>query len=465
MLHRRILTALEATSAGREEDVAEALCHHAIKAQDWSKVDRYGHLAARKAFARSAFRDATEYFKAAMDAVDKQPESTAREQRAIDLRIEARLSFVSFGSIEEWFSLGQDSEARSRKIGDEKRRLASIAIRAAALNFYGTPYEAIAVAEEAVTLANQMNNSPWLCFVEYGLGQSYFLAGRFRDAQRHLAKATALLASAPNNVPPGTTGSSLLVLCRMMSAIVHAWLGEFDEAEHCSEEASILAETNDRPYDMIAADYGRGVVQLMRGDFEEAESALDQALRVSRESEARLFQPLIMSALGSLYSQQGYAVRATEILLRAKDEADKLGHETSKVAVSAYLGAAYGQLGEVQHALSLLHACQASARQKGYAGIEALAASAEANILASQGGHMLEEAMDCLQRTIEFTAKLGALPFLGTAKGLLSRLLAASGRTDEAREELVQAITLFDQSKMTVHLERAKAELSNFSDI
>src|SRR5256885_1986097 len=95
-------------AAGREEDVAEALCHHAVKAQDWSKVDRYGHLAARKAFARSAFRDATEYFKAAMNAVDKQPESTAREQRAIDLRIEARLAFVSFGSIEEWVGLGQD---------------------------------------------------------------------------------------------------------------------------------------------------------------------------------------------------------------------------------------------------------------------------------------------------------------------------------------------------------------------
>jgi hypothetical protein len=44
----------------------------------------------------------------------------------------------------------------------------------------------------------------------------------------------------------------------MMSALAHAWLGEFDQAEACSGEASILAETNDRPYDMIAADYGRG---------------------------------------------------------------------------------------------------------------------------------------------------------------------------------------------------------------
>lgn len=465
VLHRRILTTLETTSAAREEDVAEALCHHAVKAQDWSRADRYGHLAARKAFAKSAFRDATEYFKIAMDAVDKQPESTAREQRAIDLRIEARLAFVSFGSIEEWFGLGQDGEARSKQIGDEGRRLASVAIRAAALNFYGTPYEAIAVAEEAVDLANRMNNARWLGFVEYGLGQSYFLAGRFRDAERHLSKATELLTTAPENVPPGTTGASLLVLCYMMNAMAHAWLGEFEQAERFSEEASILAETNDRPYDMIAADYGRGVVQMMRGDLEEAELSLDQALRVSRESEARLFRPLIMSALGNLYTQQERAELATEILLQAKDEADKIGHETSKVAVSAYLGAAYGQLADIQHGLAILRACQASARQKGYAGIEALALSAEANILAAQGSHMEEEAMACLQRTIEFTARIEALPLLGAAKGVRAGILADSGRTDEAREELTQAITLFDQSKMTVHLQRAKAALSKFSDV
>ena len=112
-----------------------------------------------------------------------------------------------------------------------------------------------------------------------------------------------------------------------------------------------------------------------------------------------------------------------------------------------------------------MRACQASARQKGYAGIEALAASAEANILASQGGHMVEDAMGCLQRIIEFTSKLEALPLLGAARGVRARLLAASGRTDEAKEELVQAISLFDQSKMTVHLQRAKAALSKFSDI
>jgi class 3 adenylate cyclase/tetratricopeptide (TPR) repeat protein len=462
-LHRRILAALEATSQGREQEVAEALCHHALKAQDWVKTDHYGQMAAQKALVRSAFRDATEYFQIAIQAVDRLPDSVRREQRAIDLRIEARLAFAPLGSMEQWFGLCRDAEARSEKIGDEGRRLASIVAKAVALNFYGTPFEGVTASEQAVALANASANTEWLGYAEYVLGQAHFIAGRFREAKMSLDQASARLASAPENVPPGTTGSSLLVLCHMMRALVHAWLGEFDEAERCSEQASDLAEKNDRPYDMIAADYGCGLVQMMRGNLAEAESALDQAFRLSRENEVRLFRPLVMCALGNLYSQKGDAAHARDILLQAKEEADAVGHATSMVAVSAYLGSAYCQLGDVQRGLALLRACQASAKQKGYGGIEALAAFAEANILASQVP-AAPEAIGSMNRAIEIAARLEAQPLLGAARGMMARLLAASGRMAEAQDELVQAIALFDRSKMTVHLERAKTALSKFSN-
>jgi class 3 adenylate cyclase/tetratricopeptide (TPR) repeat protein len=463
VLHRRILTALEVSGAS-EEDIAEALCHHASKAQDWSKADRYGHLAAKKAFARSAFRDATEYFQIAMDAVDKQPETTLREQRAIDLRIEARLAFVSLGNIEEWFALGRDGERRAETIGDEERRLASIVIRAAALNFYGTPYEALSAGEEAVALANRLNSSIWLALAEYGLGQSYFLAGRFRDSERWLGQASARLIKAPENVPPGTTGSSLLVLCQMMKAMSCSWLGEFDEAERCTRTATDRAERSDRPYDLVAASYGLGVVRMLLGSMDEAEIAFDQALRVSRESEIRLFLPPILTALGNIYSQRGKAALARDILLQAKHEAEALGHQTSMVAVSPYLGTALSNLGKVAEGLALTRACQASAKQKGYGATEALANLAEAGILSSQGPAAFDEAVVCAQRTIAIAERLEAAPLRALARGLLSRLYLTSGRTIEARDELIQAIALFDKSKMTVHLERAKATLSKFSD-
>ncbi len=461
-LHRRILTAMEAISQGREQEVAEALCHHAVQSRDWAKAARYGQLAARKALARSAFRDATGYFESAIHAVDTLPESLERERHAIDLRIEARLAYAPLGNIEQWFGLCRDAEARSAKIGDESRRLASIAVMAQALNFSGTPYEAITAGEQAVALAHQLKDMTWLGFTEYGLGQSYFLAGRYRDAEAQLAQATARLENAPENLPPDTTGPSLLVLCYMMGAMVHAWLGEFDVSERCVGQATVLADQDGRPYDVIAADYARGLVQLMRGNLEEAEAAFDRASLLSKENEVRLFLPLVMLALGNLYTQQGRAARARDILLEAKAEAEAAGHATSVIAASAYLGRAYCQLGDMQQGLDLVRASQASAKQKGYGGVEALAVMAEANILASQGAPAAAEAIGCMTRAIEIAVRLEARPMQGAARGLLARLLAASGRAAEARDELVQAIALFDRSQMTVPLERAKAALSQF---
>jgi tetratricopeptide (TPR) repeat protein len=184
-------------------------------------------MAAKKALARSAFRDATEYFQIAMDAVDKQPASTAREQRAIDLRIEARLAFAPLGSMEQWFSLCRDAEARSEKIRDEQR-LASIV--APVVTLIPGALEAITASEQAVALAHSLAATAWLGYAEYVLGQAYFISGRYRDAELLLNRASMRLAGAPENVPPGTTGSSLLVLCHMMKALVYVSTGEYDNS-------------------------------------------------------------------------------------------------------------------------------------------------------------------------------------------------------------------------------------------
>jgi tetratricopeptide (TPR) repeat protein len=202
----------------------------------------------------------------------------------------------------------------------------------------------------------------------------------------------------------------------------------------------------------------------LRGNLEEAESALGRAFLLSRDSEIQLLQPLVMYSLGNVYLQQGHAARARDILLQAKQQAEALGHATSMAMVPAYLGMAYSQLGDVERGLEMVRASQAGARQKGYPGVEALANLAEANIHALQGKPAAEEAIKCLKRTIEIATRIEAKPMLGVTRGMLARSLAASGRTAEARHELTQAIALFDGSKMTVHLERAKATLSGYSD-
>jgi class 3 adenylate cyclase/tetratricopeptide (TPR) repeat protein len=464
VLHRRILTAMEANSVGRENDVVEALCHHALEAQDWGKADHYGQLAARKALARSAFRDATNYFRSAIDAVDRLPYSVAREQRAIDLRIEARLAFAPLGSMEQWLELCSDAEARSKKIGDEHRRLASIVAKSVALNFFGTPFEAVEAGEEAVALAEQLSAATWIGYAEYGLGQAYFVSGRYRDAKTYLDRASARLTAAPENVPPGTTGSSILVLCHMMKTIVGALTGEHDDSLRCADQASELAEANDRPYDIIAAGYGRGVMQMSRGDLDEAEKVLREAVSLARENEVRLFLPLVLCSLGNVLLQRGQAAKAKEFLLEAKGEAEALGYSSSALLASTYLASARALLGDISGGLESARTCQAIAKQKGYQSIEALAIFAEAVILSLQGGSAASQAIAQFERMIEISTRLETKPLLGLARGMLARLFAATGRKAEAHEELLQAIALFDRSRMTTHLERARVTLSKFLD-
>jgi ATP/maltotriose-dependent transcriptional regulator MalT len=204
---------------------------------------------------------------------------------------------------------------------------------------------------------------------------------------------------------------------------------------------------------------------MSHGDLDEAERALNDASFLSRENEVRLFLPLVLCALGNLHLQRGQAVKARDILLEAKHEAEALNHSTSIVLASAYLASAYAQLGDIPRGLEIARACQASAKQKGYEPIEALALFSEAGILSLQGPPAMTEAIARFERAIEMATRLGTRPLLGLAKGALARLLAATGRRAEAQDELTQAIELFAKSKMTIQLERARLALAKFSNL
>ena len=158
----------------------------------------------QKAFARSAFPGCQRIFPdcdgrgrqaAGLDSARSSGRSTCASRRGFHL---LRLETSSSGS-----ALVATRKRAPRKSAMNRDGLASITIRAAALNFYGTPYEAITAGEQAVALAERLADANWLGFAEYGLGQAYFIAGRYRDAELYLDQASARFANAPEMSRPG----------------------------------------------------------------------------------------------------------------------------------------------------------------------------------------------------------------------------------------------------------------------
>ncbi|MDH2405799.1 adenylate/guanylate cyclase domain-containing protein [Bradyrhizobium sp. SSUT18] len=425
-IHARILETLD--SDGAHADEPDTLCYHAARAKDWHKAFGHGRNAGRKCLSRSAFADAANYFEIAMGSLDKMPMAPLRETDAIDLRMEARAAFIASGQVAEWLDLGKEAERRADAIDDIGRKVAAMTVRAGAQNFYGAPVEAVAVSEEVVRLAEGWRNLGWLNLARYGLGQAYFLAGRYREAVQILALAHAQLAGPDASAPIGTTPRYLLLLCCMMKSFTHAVMGELDVAEQLQQEAAAIAAETNRPYDRVAATYSGGWLKLGRNEPAAAAAILEEGFVLAQKHGIRLFVPVLGCHLGMAYLEQGLFDRARGMLTEAREEAKAVGYTSAVLRSSIYLALATYRLGDAQAAQNILREARNTARQQGFSGLEAEALFGEAVVTPPSDAKARAAILAALRATIAIAAESGALPLQHKAEAMLSEMLT---RDDE----------------------------------
>jgi class 3 adenylate cyclase/tetratricopeptide (TPR) repeat protein len=421
-VHTRILAALENDEGRRDEQ--DILCYHAQQAKDWTKTLAYGLNVARKSVARSAFADATSHFEIAMDALDRTPLSRDREARAIDLRIEARLAFMGSGRVADWFDLGKEADRRAGAIDDIGRKVAAMAVRSAAQNFYSTPVEAIATGEQVVGLAEQWGDAGWLNFAQYGLGQAYQIAGRYREAEQMMGRACEQLMGPEPAAPIGTTAQYMLLVCCMMKSITHATLGETEIADHFQRLAQQIADESNRPFDRIAAGYSGGNLMLSQGNPAGAAIILDDAHALAHEHGVRIFVPITACYRGMAYLEQGRFDEARTILAGARDDAESIGYKSIELRAAIYLAVTLSRLGQTRPALDLLRDARNTARQQGFGGLEAEALLAEAKVLPVTSENDRTAIIRSLRNCIEIATQSEAKPLRFKAEALLSKALS-----------------------------------------
>src|SRR5260370_16360038 len=195
------------------------------------------------------------------------------------------------GGVGEGVDVGKEGERRGNAIDGIGRKVAAITVRSAAQNFYGTPLEAIATSEQAVGLAAEWGNPGWLNLAEYGLGQAYFIPGRYREADQMLWRACTQLMGPEASAPIGTTPQYLLLVCCMMKSVAHTTLGEIDLSHPFQRRSQQIADESNRPFDRVAAAYSGGSLMLGRGDPAAAAIILHTAFLLAKEDGLRLCGP------------------------------------------------------------------------------------------------------------------------------------------------------------------------------
>jgi tetratricopeptide (TPR) repeat protein len=423
-LHRRILKELEAeaeaTVQSSASDLTALRIHHAVQAKDWARAAELAAAVARRCFGQSAFADAKRHFELAIASVDKLPPSPSREALAIDLRIEARMAFGNLGMVSRWLDLAREAEARALAAGDQLRRIPALAMRAAALNFCGSPADAIEVGLAAVHEADASGDLGWLAYAEYGLGQAHYVAGNYVEAVEILEKAYKRLRFENAVPPPGGGAAQLALLSCMMICVSTAALGDDTRVASAQAQADEIAKESATPAAAIAGGFSRGVFLLSRDDVKAAEATLGLSLKLARQHEVHLFIPVLSNQHGYALIRLGQIEEAREAFQTARHEAEYLGHKSA--ALRAELGlvlcdaaSPLKRKGAVEAAVRI----EQSSRQGGYQPLEL-----EALLIGSALLNALGEDFSASRAAAEhMVARIGAVGTKREVCRMLTRVL------------------------------------------
>jgi tetratricopeptide (TPR) repeat protein len=334
---------------------------------------------------------------------------------------------------------GGDPEASIRRVD---RAVASgaegevrgdlLAIRAEAHDFRGEQAEAARAAREALALL-----SPG--------------SGRWYAAMRSLTSATCVLGDIASLAEAART---LLAMAETPGpseqvttmASVAGWLFLYDmqdDARRLHDALEILAPrfAADPEVTGTVAFYARGMRASAEGDLYRSAALMASAAAEFEKAGDRRRACKAETYAGMFRISLGRHADAAEILARARTTAERLGSPVSMAATRANLALALAHLGRLDEARSLI--ALAARAPSGDRLTDVEAQSYEARILHLAGD--LDAAEAAARRAVESSAR--AARWAPHSIALLSKVLLARGRRDEALAEARRAAALLDPAR------------------
>jgi tetratricopeptide (TPR) repeat protein len=319
VLHARIVDAMETLYADQLAEQVERLAHHALRGEVWDKALVCCRQAGEKAMARSASREAVEYFEQALSALSHLPEQRYTREQAIDLRLALRTALLPSGDWDRSLATLHEAESLAAAL-DDARRLGQVSrFLAIHFDFMGMYDQAIAAAQRTLALATASGEVVLQALAHHTLGMTYQFQGDYRQAIDCFGQTVASLDGVRryerlgNVVLPAVQSRASLAWC-------HAELGTFAEGRAFGEEGLRIAEAVAHPGSLMLASWGIGLLSLRQGDLRRALPLLERAVVLCQDTDLPFYFPWVAPACGATYTLGGRVADAVPLLTQASEQ-------------------------------------------------------------------------------------------------------------------------------------------------
>jgi class 3 adenylate cyclase/predicted ATPase len=468
-LHARIATVLEADFAGAVAAGPELLARHLTEAGLLERAVPCWRRAGERATERSADLEAIAHLKRGLEVLERLSESVARDEQ--ELLLQAAL-IAPFTANEGYASAGLERAAmRAVELGgriaaDSAAQPQAVWARGRLANFHmfrGELRTGLALAEEALGLAERLEDSLILGHVRYIMALLHRHLGDLAAARRHLEAGLALYDPERDRAESARYGFDTCTACHAVLGWVLWDQGYPDQALRHAEEAIIAARAASHPLsDAFALSFAAMLHQL-RGEVALCRERAEAALALATEQLLPYWAAHAMVLGRWALVKQGQVEEGLPLLRAGLDAGRATGSKVREPQWLALLAEACLAAGRIEDGLSAVREALAEVEDTAarYYEAELNRLEGELRLAAEEPDETRAEAS--IRKAIEIAGDQGAKSFELRAAASLARLMARQGRCAEARGLLAPVCAWFAEGFDSADLKEAKILLDKLA--
>jgi tetratricopeptide (TPR) repeat protein len=454
ILHEKIGEAIEETYRNSLDVYYEALVEHYITGENYEKGDEYSRLAGKRAEKTVSLNDAIDYAKKGVSCLEKLPMTDDVQKKIIDARTSLGLYNLQMGHFVEAKEAVEPIIELALK-SDYKRRLSQINTIIGV--YYNVVEEDISESfkyfENALKMAEKINDVASLFFVNYRLGPALCRNCEFEKASYHLNRALNINEAA----------NSLWGISIMKSDISANYYhqGKINLAYETSDEALRIAEESGDLNSKGEAYTYHGFSCYGKGLFEEAIKHSLKGVDFSERLNIPNMNAVAQTYLGHTYFEIGKYQKANDHYGKAIWCLEHSGSNPSwKNLIRICVARSKVMTNETDIDLELLYCYETENKRKQY---EGAIPRIIGEILLNIDDQHMSEAHHWIQKGIEADNRNGMMFELGQDYALYAELFKRKGDQSKAKENLNKAIEILKECGADGWVEKYEKELAALS--
>jgi predicted ATPase len=462
LLHERAGEALESMFAEQLDDHLGELAHHYSRSDNVAKAVEYLERAGQQTLQRSAYADAISSLSAAIDLLQRLPDSPERVQRELLLQLAVGSALIAV----KGYAAPETERAYTRarelceRVGDPPEFSPALWGLWVVYLLQGELRTAYELAEQLLRRSQGTHNPALLTYAQSALGETSYWMGAFLAAGEHLEMAITLYDRERHRpLAFRYGGADAGVNCLLYAAVTLWQLGYPDQALKRGNEALVLAQVLSHPLSLAFAEIFVGVVHQLRREVRAAQETAERVIALCAEHGLTDFLAYATSLRGWAMAEQGHNEEGIAQIQEGLAASRVTGAELRRPHFLTLLAEAGRETGRLDDGLSALTEALAAADEHENRQYEVETHRLKGELLLKQDDSNVLEAESCFQRAIEIARRQSARSLELRATMSLARLRRDTGRRGEARTMLADVYNWFTEGFDTADLKDAKALL------